>query len=1031
MKANHSISIIETFARHRVAPNLLMVLLIMAGVWGVFNINIQNLPTVEIKALTISIDWPGASAEDVAKAISSPVEQELQDLESLKQVKSISVQGNSLIFTEFTSEANLDDVMNDVRERVNRVRNLPATAEKPIIKQIELLEPIVKIVITGPEDLEALRPLAHKFKRELLQRGISKVEMIGLPTNELAIQVPMLELAELKKNLPQIADIIGNKSEDFPAGTIGKSEFGQRLRSIEQKRNIEQFTQLNFLSPTGQKIKLGDIAEISYRAREGQPLVEYADKPAVELRLLRTKSANSLTMANVSNQWLEEKRELYGDSLQFVVYDETWLLIKERINLLVKNGIGGLLLIVVVLFLLLNRQVAFWVCVGIPVSFMASVGVLYAFGDSLNMISLFTLILVLGIIVDDTIVIGEQAMSNLHDGMSPLQSAVRSAQKMLVPILASSLTTIFAFLPLFLIGGVIGEVIFSIPLVIVCAILASLVECFWIMPGHLYLSFKKQGEVAQLKVRMFVNHKLEYFKHKQFRGLLVKVMRHKLITVLSVLFAFGLSLFLLFAGYVNFNFFPTPDGKIVTARVSYLIGTPEQEIKRFVRQSIEKLYEAEREISPEQKFIETVIVHYNYAAFDPYIPNVGENYAEINVEMLSPEYRNVSDNEVIEAWNKAITLPPYVENMSIDKLRFGPPGEDIDIQVAGNSVEDLKNASEAIQQYLKNVPGVYNIRDSMPMGQEQVIFDINPVGESLGLTILDVGNQLQAAFRGKVAEIFYDENEEIEVRVILPDIERKDRQAIERFPIITPAGEVVPLSSVIDLSYRYGPEEIIHRDLAQVVNVRAAVNAEHANANKVLQKIDTTFIPELKAQYPIEVSYRGKAQEQDETFTDMNQGLIIGMLLIYITLAWVFQSYIWPLVVMLAIPLGLIGAIIGHIIMGIDLSIMSLFGMFGLAGIVVNDSIILLNEYRLSRGQSMSVNAAIINACQVRLRPVLLTSLTTIAGLTPLLFETSQQSMFLIPMVASLVFGLAFSTLLILIFIPAFISLLESKSLKQ
>ena len=485
----------------------------------------------------------------------------------------------------------------------------------------------------------------------------------------------------------------------------------------------------------------------------------------------------------------------------------------------------------------------------------------------------------------------------------------------------------------------------------------------------------------------------------------------------------------MFGGHINFSFFPAPEGNNIYANVEFGAGTPTEKIDAFLQHLNQTLRETEKEFKKNGDDVLKIAVTYHNrnATRDREQINYGEQYGAVAIELISTEKREIGNKAFIEAWRKRVQLPAGIENFTITSPRGGPPGKDIDIVFSNTNIRDLKKASLDLQHALSAFAGVSDIKDNTPFAQEQLIYSLTPVGKTIGLTIQSVGRQLRAAFNGEIAQIYHEPNEEIEVTVMLPPKERYSIATLEHLPIVTQGNEVVPLGTVVQLRHHRSPDVLRHTDTKLTTHVTAEVDLNITNANKVISKLDKTTIPSLIEKYNVHVKYEGKAEEQQETFDDMKYGLLLGLSLIYIILAWVFSSYGWPILIMIAIPMGLTGAILGHFFMGLDLTILSLFGLFGLSGIVVNDSIILMNEYRHLRHAGFEVQEAIIEASCRRLRAVALTSLTTIAGLTPLLFERSLQAQFLIPMATSIAFGLAYATILILLVVPAMLSLYEKR----
>ena len=1022
--------LITIFARHPVAANLLMLLIFLVGAFSLYKINTQLLPTFGLKFVTVSVAWPGATATDIERSITVPLEQELRNVDNLKELRSISRDGYTSIILEMQQNVDMGLALDQAKEEVALVRNLPQDSEPPIIMRVINFEPIARLLITSPGSITELRPIVRQFERQLLDRGIGKIEITGLPDQEIAIQVPTQKLAELQLSLNQIGELVRARSVDQPAGRVGGAAASKQLRSPGKIRTLKGFNDLPILTDvTGRLIRLGDIAVIEKRPREDEVLVKYQGKPAVQMQLFRGESASALKAADILNKWLAEIKPTLSQGIHIQVFEENWQYIKDRINLLIKNGLTGFGLILIVLFFFLNRKVAFWVAMGIPISIFAAIGALYLIGGSINMVSLFAFIMTLGIIVDDTIVVGEEALTQMQAGIEPKMAIENAAYRMLPPIMASSLTTISAFIPLMLVRDIIGEILLDIPLVVICVIAASLLECFYVLPGHLRRSFKRYNDNNKHHpIRSKIDSSFARFRDVRFRKYVDVAIRARWLTLSFAAAFFLISIGLIFSGRINFTFFPSPDIATLQANIQFSAGTPSSHVKAFLQRVETALHKTDKQLSEAgQSLIITSLSVENQAAVHPSeaAGSRGSEFAHVLVELTQPDDREVRNKTFIQTWYDNVKIPPGVENFTITTPRTGPPGEDIDVQLTSNNVKNLKLAALDLQDVLRRFQGVTSIKDDMPFGQEQLIYALKPQAKALGLTIDGVGEQLRSAFSGKIVQIFHEPNEEIEVRVMLPDRESDELQILEQLPIITPDGKRVLLNNVVDLKAESSLNILRHSNTELTAHVTAEVNPQITNANKIITQLKNDIVPGLIEKYGVKVTYRGRAEEQQETLTDMKYGLMLALVLIYIILAWVFASYGLPILIMLAIPLGLTGAILGHLIMGIDLTVLSLFGFFGLSGIVINDSIILVRRYMELRESDLNVHDAIVEASCQRLRPVLLTSLTTIAGLTPLLFERSLQAQFLIPMAVSIAFGLAYATVLILIVIPALLSIFE------
>lgn len=1021
---------IHLFAQHRVAANLLMAMMIILGAYSLTKLNKQFFPNFALDYISVRVIWPGASAEDVERSITVPLEQALRTLDGSKEMTSTTTRGLSLIMIEYEEGTDMGVALDEVKQFVSNIRHLPSDAEDPEVTKIARYESVATIILTAAGQLEELRPLAYEFERELLDKGIARVNFSGMPEQEIAIEVSAREIQRLGLSLNQIGERVVNQSQDIPAGTVAESEAAREVRGLQRKRDVQEFASLDLLTTeSGQKLTLADIAEIQRRPKENQVEIFYQGKPAILMHLQRTETADALESAEIMQQWLTETRATLTPAIDLVVFDEAYSLIQQRIDLLVKNGIGGLLLVLAILYIFLNGRVAFWVAVGIPTSFMGALAVLYLFGGSINMISLFGLIMTLGIIVDDAIVVGEDAMTHYQYGENSLMAAEGGAQRMLAPVMSSSLTTVAAFLPLMMVSGIIGSILFDIPFVVICVIIASLIESFLILPGHLRHSFHKNHHKKNGELRQKLEDGFNNFRDNYFRPLISRAVDHRSTTLVIAICSLVLAVSLVIFGQVKFQFFPQPESTVIIASVKFAAGTPPDEVQAFARQLEQRLQETDSALSLEGSLIKAAVLRINTASFDGgrNYQN-GNQYAMLQVELLQPDEREVRNTEITEDWESRLDIPAGVEQLSISSPRGGPPGQDIDVFLTGADAITLKRAAEELTHAMESFDGLSNILDDLPYGRQQFIFELTPLAQSAGLTIAEVGRQLRTALDGQLLQIFYDSDEEIEVRIMLPENERKFQSILETLPIITAGGQRLLLSNVVSLSSQQGLELLRHTDSKLGVHITAEVNAKKTNANEVLKKLQQTVIPDILKDYGLQVTYKGRAEEERETGGDMKQGGVLALVMIYIILAWVFASYSWPLAVMMVIPFGISGAIFGHWLMGIDLTILSQFGMFGLSGIVINDSIILVTFYKQLKAKGLSVRDALVESACLRLRAVLLTSLTTIAGLMPLLFETSLQAQFLIPMATSISFGLGFSTLLVLFIVPVLLSYVEQSS---
>ena len=1018
------VSLLERLAGHKVAANVLMLLALVLGVIGLTRMNVQFFPTFELDVISVRVVWSGAAAEDVETGITIPLEERLKTVDGLKRMSSTSAQGVASITLELDEGTDALLALDQVRQRVDEFRNLPRDAETPEVSRVSRYEPIARLLVRG-SSVEELRPWVRRFEQELLAAGIDRVSITGLPEERIAIEIPSAALETLGLSLVEVGDRVGQLARDIPAGIAGEVDGAREIRGLEQRRSADAFAPLAVVSDERGIVRLDEIATISREARANQLALFERGDSVVELQLQRSENGHSLKAARVLERWLESTRPTLPPSITLEVFDAQWQLISERIELLVKNGLSGLLLVVAVLYFFLPARVALWVMIGIPTAFLATLGLMFFFGGTINMMSLFALIMALGIIVDDAIVVSEDADTHRHMGEGPSQAAIGGARRMLGPVLASSLTTVAAFLPLMMVGGVIGNILGDIPFVMMAVIAASLLECFLVLPAHLRGALAGPAALQHSALRARLDAAFSGFRDGLFRRMVERALAWRGTTVAIACALMVLAIGLIAGGRIGFVFFPTPEGRVIYANATFVAGTPRARTEAFLAELERALFAAEAELGG--GLVQTAVARLGGTISSGSGASArGGQLAGIMVELTPPDQREVRNERFLAVWREKLPAVAGIELLTFTARQSGPPGRDINIRLSGDDADALKAAALELAETLTSIPGVSEPEDDMPYGREQLVYRLTPAGEALGLTTETLGRQLRAAFDGALAQLVQVGRDELEVRVMLPRDERSRLDVFERITVSLPDGRFVPLATVASWESRRGFEALRHAQGRLAVEVSAAVASDVTNANAVQARLEADTLPQLAEKYGFEFSFEGRSADQRETMEDMRAGLVLGLALIYLILVWSFSSWSWPLVVMSAIPLGLAGAIFGHWILDIDLTILSMFGLFGLAGIVVNNSIILVTLFKELQHKGADLHEALVGATCGRLRAVLLTSLTTIGGLTPLLFEHSLQAQFLIPMATSIAFGLGFSALLVLFFVPALLSLLES-----
>jgi len=1008
---------------HKVAANVLMLIAFVLGVIGITRMNVQFFPSFELDVISVRVVWSGAAAEDVEVGITTPLEERLKTVDGLKKMSSTSAQGIASLTLELHEGTDPLLALDQVRQRVDEFRNLPRDAETPEVSRVSRYEPIARLLVRGGS-VDELRPWVRRFESELLAAGVDRVSITGLPEERIAVELPTAALETLGLSLVDVGERIGQVARDIPAGVAGERDGAREIRGLEQRRDALGFEELAVVSDGRGRIVLGEIAQIRREPRPGELVLSEAGDVVVEMQLQRAESGHSLRAARVFDDWLEKTRPTLPPTIRLEVFDAQWQLIRDRIELLINNGVSGLLLVVLVLYLFLPARVAFWVMVGIPTAFLATLGLMLFFGGTINMMSLFALIMALGIIVDDAIVVSEDADTHRSMGEGAEHAALGGARRMLWPVVAASLTTVAAFIPLMMVGGVIGNILGDIPFVMIMVIMASLLESFLILPAHLKLALQQDMSHKTSALRRRLDEGFSHFRDHRFRRAVEAALHWRGVTVALTLAMMVLAVGLLAGGRINFVFFPTPEGQVVYANATFVAGTPRAHTEAFLAELERALVETERELGG--GLVQVAVSRLGGTISSGAGGGAkGDQLAAIQVELVPPDTREVRNEQFLSTWRSKVREPAGLELLVFNSRQSGPPGRDLNVRLTGDNADALKAAALELGETMKAIDGVSEIEDDMPYGREQLVYRLTPAGESLGLTTESLGRQLRAAFDGHLAQLVQVGRDELEVRVLLPRDERERLDVFERLAIRIPDGRFVPLATVASWSSRRGFEALRHADGRLAVEVSGEIDTSRSNAGLVQAELLREALPQLAVKHAVEYSFQGRAADQRETMADMQAGLMLGLGLIYLVLVWSFSSWSWPLVVMAAIPLGLAGAIFGHWLLGLNLTILSMFGLFGLSGIVVNNSIILVTLFKELQHKGASLHDALVGAACGRLRAVLLTSLTTIGGLTPLLFERSLQAQFLIPMATSIAFGLGVSAVLVLFFVPALLSLVE------
>ena len=1016
------VGILYQLTHSTVAANVLLLLMFLAGFWGLSKLNTQFFPSFDLERVSIRTVWAGASSEDVERLLTTQIEEAILAIDNVDRVTSSSARGVSAITVTFVENTDMAKALEDVKQQVDQLTNLPADAEKPTVSQIARYETIAEVSISSDNmDVTELRHIAREIEQELLVKGVNKIDMKGYPQLEVVIELSQQVLRSYGLTIAQVRQQIAQASVDAPIGSAAESVAGVELRVIQQRRRAIDFASIPIRLADQQVVNLGAISNISYEPVENSVFLFQGDEATITLEAKRLESNSTLAAAEILKNWQRFEAPKYVERVNIALHNRNWILLEQRIGILLQNGLSGLVLVLVVLLLFVNVRTAFWVAVGIPSSLMLTMGIFYMLGGSINMISLFAFILTLGIIVDDAIVVGEHAMYRLEQGHTPLDAALMGARRMFFPVLASSLTTIAAFLPLVALSGTIGKFLVTIPIVAICVIAASLVECFTVLPGHLHHSFAnmQRRQKQPSRFRLAFDRGFKQIQDVYFRRLVQWSLRNRLLVVVLAFSCLFVSFQLVKTGRVGFIFFPVIEANTINLDANFVAGTPQSAVKDYLRKADKALQDTD------QSFGGGLIKFSRQGLSQASRGTQGANFGSITVELIDGDKRSVRNREFIRSWKRRLPKTAGLEKVGIAARRGGPRGQDLAFQLFSRDIKQLKEAAVALTQELKNIPGASNFGDDLSFGKDQLVMQLKPLAKSLDISADEIARQVRNAFTGVVAQTYTDGKDDIDVRVRLSAVERNNLGVLDELQIRLNNNQYAPLANLVQWQSRRGFDVIRHYNGRASVNVFADLDDDVATASEVLPNLTQQVLPKIASQYNVGWQLEGSSKRQAKTFADMRTGMLVGLSLIYVILVWVFASWGWPLLILTIIPFGLFGAIMGHLFLGHKLTILSMLGMFGLSGIVINDSIILVTTYRELLQKGIAFKQAIVDAACLRLRAVVLTSLTTILGLTPLLFETSLQAQFLIPMAITITFGLLFATGIILIFLPVLLSLYE------
>ena len=1020
---------IAWFARNGVAANLLMAVILFAGIHAVTTrIPLEVFPAFELDVINVTVPFRGATPADVEESVVTRIEEAIFDLDGIKELTSRAREGVAQLSVEVEKGVEPRALLDDIKNRVDAISTLPAEAGRPVYSLATHRHEVISVAVAGELSERALRLYGERVRDDITAiPGITQVELEAVRDYEIAIEVAENTLHQFGLTLDAVTDAIRRASLNLSAGSIKTSGGEILLRTKAQAYVESDFASIVVMTrPDGTRLTLGDIATIHDGFEEDPVRARFNQVPAVMVEVYRVGDQSAIEVAEKVKAYVEDAATRFPPGVHLSYWRDRSRIVKSRINTLTKSAVQGGFLIFVLLVLFLRFSVALWVCVGIPVAFAGALALLPALGVTINIISLFAFILVLGVVVDDAIVTGESIYTHLNRGEPPESAVVTGTHEVAVPVTFGVLTTVAAFLPLLAIEGVRGKLFAQIPLIVVPVLLFSLVESKLILPAHLrHLDVKRPtGWLVGLQQR--IARGLENAIVNLYQPVLAAALRQRYFTLSLFVGAAIIVGGFVASGKVGFVFFPRVQSETARAGVRMPPGTPFEVTDRHVRR-ITAAAEAIRDEYVDDVTGASVIKGIlSTSGSTGGSGTVSTNVGRVRFEIVSPEERtvDVTSSDLVKEWRRRIGVIPGADSLTF-RAEIGRGGAPISVRLSGRNIEQLGAMAKAVEGRLREYPGVFDVSDSFERGKQEIQLSIRPQGEQLDIGARNLARQVRQAFFGEEAQRIQRGREDVRVMVRYPAEERSALENLESMRIRTPSGIEVPFSEVAEVTFGRGYSVIRRVDRRRILDVTADFDKETADIEGIKRDIQE-FLVSLRDRYPdVRYTLEGEAREQRESFGSLQIGVLFVLFVIYALLAIPLRSYAQPLAVMAVIPFGLVGAILGHMVLGMNLSILSVMGALALIGVVVNDSLVLVDYVNRRRREGRSVLDAVRAAGVARFRAVMLTSLTTFAGLTPLIFEKATQAQFLIPMAVSLGFGILFATFVTLLLVPVNYAIME------
>ncbi|MFC6440739.1 efflux RND transporter permease subunit [Bowmanella sp. JS7-9] len=1011
---------IAWFARNSVAANLLMWILLVGGVFAAFSIHKQVFPTFELNNIMIRVPYLGAAPQEVEEGVVLKIEEAIENLEGIKRITSTAREGMATVMIEVEDDYDPQLLLDEVKVQVDAIPTMPENTEKPVVYRQKMTQDVLWVAVYGEATERELKEYAKSVRDEIANlHGISQVQVVGIRDYEVSIEISESRLQEYNLTFDEMVRAVRRSSIDIPGGSIRSKNGDILLRAKGQAYNRQDFEQLVLLTrPDGTRLKLGDIATVRDGFVEDDNFALFNGKPAVNLRVQAVGDQNALEISKEVNAYLKKKADSVPEHLKLDSWGDSSYYLAGRLNMMLWNMAQGAVLVFLVLSLFLKIRLAFWVMMGLPVCFLGTLFLMPMdmFGLSINMISLFGFILVLGIVVDDAIIMGESAYSEIGRKGHSTDAVIAGVKRVSMPATFGVLTTIAAFVPMLMVTGPFAILWKTIAWVVILCLIFSLIESKLILPAHLVHMRDEPYDPAKAnslqKFRDIFSEGIKVFIAKYYQPALAACLRNRMTTFASFIAAVLLTIGLFGGGFVQFRFFPDIPSDFMRASVELQPGSSINQRDKALDELLQAMYRMDQEIA--EQYGEGVIKH--SVAFDQ-----GTTGGAIFIELTKGETREINTDGIAEQWRKQLPELPGVKTVNIGSAGGPGGGADISFQFTSENLDELKQAADELKAHLATFDGVADVNDSFAGGSDEIRLKIKPQAEVLGLSLDALARQVRYGFYGAEAQRIQRGDEEVKVMVRYPKAERSSIGNLETMRIRTPNGDEVPFSEVADIELAEGYGAIIRSNGQRSITITAKADKNKIDANEVANTVSKEFVPDLLARYPsVEVKLEGNSREQQEAGIGLLKGFGFALFAIYALLAIPLKSYSQPLIIMSVIPFGMVGAIFGHLLLGHPVSVLSFCGIIALTGVVVNDSLILVDFVNRAREEGLSLLDAVMQSGAERFRPIILTSLTTFMGLAPIvLFEKSLQAQAVIPMAISLAFGILFATVITLFLIPA------------